>query len=334
MKKSTYHLLSGILLILVGVLEATKDARPLIGLLLIVIGGKDLIAWRHMRREGASAAATELDLDGFSPEEALAASALYDRALTDYNAIETARAGLRDAELAATLARVQDKADTMLAYIEAHPQTINSARKYIETYQSRAAQLATEFVELERSRLTTERIETLKERLKTTLADFELAYAVEYEKIISNSLLSTEAELDVVEQVMEADGVQERGRASSAHTEAPSYTAQPRGTGFFARLRERAEAIFAREQSYYTVPMRSRTHVITHKITAGLLGIVLGSIGAHKFFRGRALQGVFYILFCWTFIPGLVGFIEGVRYLFMPLDDYYTKIYDKDRKAR
>ena len=54
---------------------------------------------------------------------------------------------------------------------------------------------------------------------------------------------------------------------------------------------------------------------IKSKIAAGLLGIFLGGIGIHKFYMGKVGMGIVYILFCWTFIPALVGFIEGIVYL-------------------
>ena len=51
------------------------------------------------------------------------------------------------------------------------------------------------------------------------------------------------------------------------------------------------------------------------KLTAGLLGIFLGGIGVHKFYMGKTIQGVVYLLFCWTFIPAILGFIEGIIYI-------------------
>jgi TM2 domain-containing membrane protein YozV len=48
---------------------------------------------------------------------------------------------------------------------------------------------------------------------------------------------------------------------------------------------------------------------------AVLLAIVLGGIGAHKFYLGRPLQGLIYLLLCWTGIPILVGWIEAIGYL-------------------
>lgn len=56
------------------------------------------------------------------------------------------------------------------------------------------------------------------------------------------------------------------------------------------------------------------------KLAAGLLGIFLGGLGIHKFYLGNIGLGIVYILFCWTFIPGIIGFIEGIVYLCT--DDY------------
>lgn len=61
------------------------------------------------------------------------------------------------------------------------------------------------------------------------------------------------------------------------------------------------------------------------KLAAALFGIFLGGIGIHKFYLGKAVQGVFYILFCWTFIPSLLGLIEGILLLTMSDQDFVAK---------
>ncbi len=50
-------------------------------------------------------------------------------------------------------------------------------------------------------------------------------------------------------------------------------------------------------------------------VAAGILGIFLGGLGIHKFYMGKVGMGILYLLFCWTMIPGIVGFIEGIIYL-------------------
>ena len=37
-------------------------------------------------------------------------------------------------------------------------------------------------------------------------------------------------------------------------------------------------------------------------------------------------QGILYIVFCWTFIPALIGFIEGIVYLCMTDKLYWITI--------
>lgn len=54
---------------------------------------------------------------------------------------------------------------------------------------------------------------------------------------------------------------------------------------------------------------------VKNKIAAGLLGIFLGGLGVHKFYLGKVGMGIVYVLFCWTAIPALIGFIEGIVYL-------------------
>ncbi len=54
---------------------------------------------------------------------------------------------------------------------------------------------------------------------------------------------------------------------------------------------------------------------IKSKLAAGLLAIFLGGIGVHKFYMGKIGMGILYLCFCWTYIPAIVGFIEGIIYL-------------------
>jgi TM2 domain-containing membrane protein YozV len=53
------------------------------------------------------------------------------------------------------------------------------------------------------------------------------------------------------------------------------------------------------------------------KTTAGVLALLLGGIGAHKFYLGQTGSGIVYLLFCWTLIPGIIAFVEGISLLTM-----------------
>lgn len=49
-----------------------------------------------------------------------------------------------------------------------------------------------------------------------------------------------------------------------------------------------------------------------NKIVYCVLAFFLGGIGIHKFYAGKIGTGILYILFCWTFIPGFIAFIEFI----------------------
>ena len=68
-------------------------------------------------------------------------------------------------------------------------------------------------------------------------------------------------------------------------------------------------------------PREKRT-VMKNKMVAGLLGILVGGFGIHKFYMGNAMPGVVYILLCWTGIPSILGLIEGIIYL-MDTDEQF-----------
>jgi TM2 domain-containing membrane protein YozV len=68
-----------------------------------------------------------------------------------------------------------------------------------------------------------------------------------------------------------------------------------------------------------------RTQGEKSKIAAGLLALFLGGIGIHKFYLGHPGQGILYILFCWTFIPAIIAFIEGIIYLTMSDESFAQK---------
>ena len=62
-----------------------------------------------------------------------------------------------------------------------------------------------------------------------------------------------------------------------------------------------------------------------NKVTAGLFALLLGGLGIHKFYLGQVGSGIVYLLFCWTLIPGIIAFIEGIILLTMTEADFARK---------
>lgn len=61
------------------------------------------------------------------------------------------------------------------------------------------------------------------------------------------------------------------------------------------------------------------------KLAAALFAFFLGGIGIHKFYLGRIGWGIVYLLFCWTVVPAIIGFIEGILLLIMSQSDFNRK---------
>ncbi|WP_433765005.1 TM2 domain-containing protein [Flavobacterium ginsenosidimutans] len=61
------------------------------------------------------------------------------------------------------------------------------------------------------------------------------------------------------------------------------------------------------------------------KVTAGILGIVLGSLGVHKFYLGYQKEGIIQLVatFVTCGLAGMVGFVEGIIYLTKSDDEFY-----------
>lgn len=58
------------------------------------------------------------------------------------------------------------------------------------------------------------------------------------------------------------------------------------------------------------------------KVVAGILGILLGGLGIHKFYLEDKKMGVLYLCFFWTGIPAIIGFIEGLIYLLQSDEEF------------
>ena len=64
---------------------------------------------------------------------------------------------------------------------------------------------------------------------------------------------------------------------------------------------------------------------VKSKGTAIILALLLGGIGAHKFYLDRSGQGILYLLFCWTFIPAVIAFIEAIVYVASSDEAFHAK---------
>ena len=52
------------------------------------------------------------------------------------------------------------------------------------------------------------------------------------------------------------------------------------------------------------------------------LCLFLGGLGIHKFYSGKWIQGLLYLVFVWTYIPVALSLIDVFIAIFTPADEY------------
>lgn len=74
------------------------------------------------------------------------------------------------------------------------------------------------------------------------------------------------------------------------------------------------------------------------KTLTGLLALILGSLGIHRFYLGQTKLGILYIILLFTGVSAILGLIDAVIFLTMNQDDfddkYNTKGASYERTAR
>lgn len=262
-----------------------------------------------------------LDLDDSENSKLLQES--YQKALTDYNYIKGSLKYIKDNELKMQLQDMQKVSSNILRYLQKHPEKINLARRFIDYYQDTVAGLIEKYVEIENTQLNTENVIDIKERTKNTLFGLSNAYTEQFEKLINDQLMDMDAELKVMENTIKADGFEIKKKETYDKSLNSNFSYKRKNC-----MHNRPMKKMRWQLNHFPEKFFSNDEVLRKKLIAGGLGILFGGFGAHKFYLGKTFMGVFYLLFSWTGIPFIAGFIEGIRYLFMDKDDFYRKFLD------
>lgn len=301
----------------------------------VIFGGKAFWDWKKNRTP-------RLDLKELEEERAQYLQENFDKATTDYNYLEEALVNISDRELSTQLKRLQRTAKNLMNHLEKNPERIALAYKFIDYYQDRAVKIVKQYQELEETHLSTDKVQDLKQRMKQTLAALDDAYQDQFEHILNDQIISADAELKVMEQQLNAEGIKTKTIDVGAVDEYGNVRIDTDLQGqpiqmepqrkFFPQgmqRRRRGEVDSFPEESIF--PEEDRPQIIQTKLIQSACAIFLGSFGAHKFYQGKTIQGVIYFLLSWTTLPMWISILEGIRYLFMPVEDFYDQ-YIKDKK--
>ena len=84
------------------------------------------------------------------------------------------------------------------------------------------------------------------------------------------------------------------------------------------RIVELQRQLPASEANTFAYKFERRKKSVT---TGVLLALFLGGIGVHRFWFNEIGLGLLYLIFCWTFIPGIIALIECF-FMKQKVDDY------------
>ena len=77
---------------------------------------------------------------------------------------------------------------------------------------------------------------------------------------------------------------------------------------------------------------KSRTSGIESKrVMAGVLALLLGGFGVHKFYLGYTTTGIIYLLLCCTGVTGMLALVDGIIYL-TKTDEEFIEMYQINQK--
>ncbi len=92
------------------------------------------------------------------------------------------------------------------------------------------------------------------------------------------------------------------------------HTAGSNGSGFSAAGDKGGEVLGRIKDEVFGGHKTGKTAYI-------LLAFFLGGTGLHKFYAHKYILGIIYALFCWTFIPSFIAFIEAIIAIFRKADE-------------
>ncbi len=345
-----FSIIASVFLIAFGGMELL-DSFSILGAGAVAAGmlfaGREIVNAVNNRRP-------RISLENFDADQAALLKEKFDKAVTDYYAVEDLSKKIKDQQVIEQIKQMQKVSHSMLTYLEKHPNRISSASKFVDYYQDRAVKILNDFHELESTGLATDKVEEQKQKLREILYGLDSAYADQFEKMLREKMLSTEAEIEVMNQQMDSEGIV-RKKKFERRDDLPSYgdpdkefviepeieeehewanVSQDRMTNYnmdrVSPLPRRVDRRLPRRRQATFLTEYERSQAIKQKSIMSILAIFFGSFGAHKFYQRKNLQGVLYLFFFWTSIPTWISIAEGIRYIFMPLEDFYIQYVDDD----
>ena len=131
-----------------------------------------------------------------------------DAAQRGFRKIEDEMLEINDSSVRAEAEQLHSVSAKIVDYLTEHPDRIYAARQFIDYYQETAVKLLSRYKELEASGLRTN--EVLRQRSDTldALKTLNRAFEQQFEKLMSNEMTDTDAEIRLLKQMVKMEGIE------------------------------------------------------------------------------------------------------------------------------
>lgn len=131
-----------------------------------------------------------------------------DAAQKGFQKIEDAMLEINDSSVRAEAEQLHSVSAKIVEYLTEHPDRIYAARQFIDYYQETAVKLLSRYAELESAGLRTN--EVMRQRADTldALKTLNRAFEQQFEKLMSNEMTDTDAEIRLLKQTVKMEGIE------------------------------------------------------------------------------------------------------------------------------
>lgn len=131
-----------------------------------------------------------------------------DAAQRGFQKIEDAMLEINDSSVRAEAEQLHSMSAKIVDYLTAHPDRIYAARQFIDYYQETAVKLLSRYKELEASGLRTNEVMRQRSDTLDALKTLNRAFEQQFEKLMSNEMTDTDAEIRLLKQTVKMEGIE------------------------------------------------------------------------------------------------------------------------------
>jgi 5-bromo-4-chloroindolyl phosphate hydrolysis protein len=133
--------------------------------------------------------------------------ALLDDACAHLDAISACAGSIRDPDVYDSAGKLYATGEKILKYLEANPDKISVARRFINYHLETADNLLQKYAELKSANIQTEDMQRLCGLTAHALVTLHSAFEEQFEKLTRNDIMDVEAEIKVIETMFKTEGL-------------------------------------------------------------------------------------------------------------------------------